>query len=360
MWQVVYSDPSKKDRRGRARRVRRHFVERDEAEKHLNEINRQLVVSGTSGVEFDHRARADYFAAREVLSVANLRDSMVDIARFYVQQLGTSTVAARDARAALAEFLKVKQAENRAMRAIQNLRLRVGAWLEMAAVTDVAEINREAAELLLMRKGVSAATRRNDLNAASSFCGWLESKGWLRENPVSRLRRPHVERARPAIWWAGEARAILDETARQAPEAVAGLVLLLFAGVRPSELAHCRVELAGEPCVRVEGGKTRGRANRTVPLSPNAIAWLKAYPAALYDVHRYWRVRIAKAAGVTWGQDTPRHTFISMRLAIKPDEGAVAREAGNSPDIIFRHYHRLVDEKAAKVFWGLRPGVIRS
>ncbi|QYY36858.1 hypothetical protein [Ruficoccus sp. ZRK36] len=53
--------------------------------------------------------------------------------------------------------------------------------------------------------------------------------------------------------------------------------------------------------------------------------------------------------------DLPRHSFISYRLATIHDENKVAREAGNSPDIIFSNYHETTTGHAAKLYFGIGP-----
>lgn len=47
------------------------------------------------------------------------------------------------------------------------------------------------------------------------------------------------------------------------------------------------------------------------------------------------------------GPDIPRHTAISCALAVCKDENEVARWAGNSPDVIYRHYYSLISEAEA-------------
>ncbi len=50
-----------------------------------------------------------------------------------------------------------------------------------------------------------------------------------------------------------------------------------------------------------------------------------------------------------------RHSYISYRLAEKPDVPGVALEAGNSPAMIFQHYRELVTPDEAKAWFGITP-----
>jgi len=46
-----------------------------------------------------------------------------------------------------------------------------------------------------------------------------------------------------------------------------------------------------------------------------------------------------------------RHSFCSYRLAVIKNAGQVALEAGNSPQMVFKHYRQVVtDAEAAKWF----------
>jgi len=54
---------------------------------------------------------------------------------------------------------------------------------------------------------------------------------------------------------------------------------------------------------------------------------------------------------VKWQEDICRHSWISYRLAVVKDEAQVAREAGNSPDVIYRHYFQLVSDAQAKEYF---------
>ena len=57
----------------------------------------------------------------------------------------------------------------------------------------------------------------------------------------------------------------------------------------------------------------------------------------------------------SWTPDILRHTGISNHLAFFQHEGKTAAWAGNSPDIIQRHYKGLVKKTDAEEFWKLKP-----
>jgi hypothetical protein len=64
---------------------------------------------------------------------------------------------------------------------------------------------------------------------------------------------------------------------------------------------------------------------------------------------------LARKIGITWPHNGLRHSYISYRIALVKDAAKVALEAGNSPDIIFKHYRELVTEEAAETWFAISP-----
>ncbi len=360
--QVVYIDRTRVEKSGRARRVVKWFKLRAEAEAYLADINRRIGVQGTAGLHFDASARADWEAARKALDAAGWRIPLHEAVREFLRERPNRAAAGRPLAELIEAFLESKRyGEARREETVSDLEKRLTKWRVVASLVTLGDVGREAVLALRNRRGVGVRTRRNDLSAVFGFCQWLVEEGWLANNPAAEVKRPAAERqASPTIWAVAEARAVMEAAVAYREGCfVPWVVLAVFAGLRPSEIPQAGVFLEGEACVRVEGGKLRGRANRIVPLGENAVAWLRRFPVGkdgkLQRLTNRARQAIRDAAGVAWMADTPRHTFISNRLAVIKDEGSVAREAGNSPDIIFRHYHRLVSEVEARAFWGIGP-----
>ena len=60
-------------------------------------------------------------------------------------------------------------------------------------------------------------------------------------------------------------------------------------------------------------------------------------------------------APFAWKHNALRHSFISYRVAETQDAAKVSLEAGNSPQMIFKHYRELVRPDAAKAWFSLVP-----
>src|SRR5436309_1138082 len=65
--------------------------------------------------------------------------------------------------------------------------------------------------------------------------------------------------------------------------------------------------------------------------------------------------RAADNAKIKWKQNALRHSFISYRLAEIQDVNRVALEAGNSPQMIFRHYRELATPQQARTWFAILP-----
>jgi hypothetical protein len=99
-----------------------------------------------------------------------------------------------------------------------------------------------------------------------------------------------------------------------------------------------------------------------VPISGNLARWLAMAPrnaervwphskAYFFEVLR----NTASDAKIRWKQNALRHSFISYRLAEIQDVNRVALEAGNSPQMIFRHYRELATPEQAKTWFSIAP-----
>ena len=108
-----------------------------------------------------------------------------------------------------------------------------------------------------------------------------------------------------------------------------------------------------------------------MPLCDAAVAWLQ--PDAKDEGHVVVRSgdkgvyydltaavnRARTAAGIKtkfkWKRNGLRHSFCSYRLAITQDAAKTSLEAGNSPQMIFRHYRELTTEEEAKEWFSILP-----
>lgn len=116
--------------------------------------------------------------------------------------------------------------------------------------------------------------------------------------------------------------------------------------------------------IEVAAHKAKTATRRIVPISENLSRWLAIAPrkenVRVWSHSKAWFFEAlrdaAKDAKIKWKQNALRHSFISYRLAELQDVNRVALEAGNSPQMIFRHYRELATPEQAKTWFAIVPG----
>ena len=195
------------------------------------------------------------------------------------------------------------------------------------------------------------------------------------------MDKPAVDSHEPCVLSLADCRKLLA-AARDYKEGrlLPYVAVSLFAELRPTELSRLtweRIDLT-EGTITLDGSMAKTRQRRIVKLPENAVAWLLPLapkhpdfvPAAF--VRHFGRVKRAAGFNVNeggkkggkklrpWVQDYMRHTAVSMYLAKHKHEGEAATWAGNSPNVIHRHYKGLVKYADAAEFWKLTPATVKS
>jgi integrase len=99
------------------------------------------------------------------------------------------------------------------------------------------------------------------------------------------------------------------------------------------------------------------REPRRIAIQPNLAAWLKAYPLDRYPLivgdFQKRREKFKDRFNLTY--DVMRHTFISMFVGKYRSIGEAAIQAGNSENIIRRHYLDLKGKEESERFFNIVP-----
>lgn len=155
------------------------------------------------------------------------------------------------------------------------------------------------------------------------------------------------------------------------------LVIGAFAGLRSAEIERLdwsKVNLE-TGYITIDASIAKTNARRLVPITPNLKLWLQKFAKQRGPVLELSNLtnhigRLVKATApvdpsdstkwleptVTWRHNALRHSFCSYRLADVKSAAQVALEAGNSPQMIFKHYRELVTEADAKKWFTIAPG----
>ena len=235
-----------------------------------------------------------------------------------------------------------------------------------------------ADELSAWLAGLKAATRtRNNFRGAlvSLFAYAKQQKHLPRDRQTeaellpsrSRLKSSKVQ-AEIGVYTPAQLGQILNA----APEHMRPLFALgAFAGLRSAEIYRIKWQDIRGNYVVVEAGNSKTAARRMVPVQPALSAWLatckRGEPGeqlcARWSHDSTFTATMSEAvrrAGVEPVANGLRHSFISYRLAKIKDTAKVALEAGNSPNMIFRHYRELVTPAAAARWFKVLPSSAKN
>jgi site-specific recombinase XerD len=227
---------------------------------------------------------------------------------------------------------------------------------------STAEINAWLAGLVDEKgRRLQPRTRLNHRKGIATLFSEAVRLGWCERNPVDFADRPQVPQAEVIPILAPPELQRLLESAQG--EVRAAIVLGALCGLRTSEIAQldwARVNLEQQH-IRLTKGKT---GKRLAPLPGNALEWLRplsqpsgAVTGKVSENQFALRVKNAyERAGVRREHNALRHSFCSYRLALTHDLARTALEAGNSPNILQKHYRELVTEAEAKAWFKVRPG----
>ena len=181
---------------------------------------------------------------------------------------------------------------------------------------------------------------------------------------------PDLAPSKTEVFTPDELREMLDHTR---PALTPWLAIAAFAGLRSAEILRLDwsdVNLERK-LVTVDATKAKTAARRVVPLCDAAVAWLKPYAQAegrvafyteenkfctaiVADVNRARR-QAGQPPAFKWRRNGLRHSFCSYRLARIKNVAEVSIEAGNSPNMIFKHYRELVSEDDARQWFESFP-----
>lgn len=219
----------------------------------------------------------------------------------------------------------------------------------------------------------SASTRASYTRAIRAMWRWaIQTEPPLAGVDITqglRSSAPRREGAGSKILPVAECEAIMQGAGRYR----SALAVMLFAGVRPQEVAsrykpsltwehvNCTEHMIRIPA---EISKTR-KARIMEGMPPTLWAWLQ--PGALRDPicparSREAVERAAEIAGYgkkrPWPVDALRHTFATYHLAAFADPGKTALLLGHegNPTMLYQHYRGLATKADAEKFWKIMPG----
>ncbi len=227
----------------------------------------------------------------------------------------------------------------------------------------------------------SPRTKLNYLRVTGSLFRFAIRRKYLLKEAIEEIEG--IQPAKPEtneiqIFTPGE---MLEILIAARSEMVPWIAVAGFAGLRSAELQRLdwsEVNLV-EKHIEIKASKSKTAARRLAPLTDNLAAWLTyhAKPSGKVTSFDSWWNQIPKvveavndkrrqaaeldgkvftaAEHFVWKHNALRHSFCSYRLAAIKNAAQVSLEAGNSPQMIFKHYRQLVTETEASKWFAINP-----
>lgn len=348
-------------------RVRENFAAEGEAETRLQELLVQALND-----EARHKAKLTRLSEQELrdaelaLEILPEGRTLAQAVRFFVDRWVDPKTSCTLAHAQQ-EFLQAREASGCRPLTLQNLRVRTQHLVDRFKGRLVADITPEDITATVDTRGRSPRSRSNERRVLHAFLAWCTRKGYCMTNPVAKTDAPKIQQGTPQILSLDECRAMLSFAASfKDGKWLPHVAISLFAGLRPGELAQLtwqKIDLQ-ERTITVDGATSKVRSRRVVEMPENLVAWLRPFalakqpitpPNFLKDMRE---IRASAGYGTDakpWIQDLPRHTALSMSLALTGDEARTASWGGTSAGMLHEHYKALVTAKTAQGFFSIRP-----
>lgn len=194
---------------------------------------------------------------------------------------------------------------------------------------------------------------------------WAVSQKMLADNPIERIERMKVKQNDEIdIYSVKEARKLIAEARKM--DALTPFAIMLFAGVRPYEVAKLewediRVESSGNVVIWIKPSIAKTRSVRIVHAREKLSHYLlqrigkgckgKVCPKNWKNVS----AAVREKAGLKGRPDAARHSFASYAIGNGESLDAVREDMGHSrgSDMLFKHYRGLVSADDARDFWNI-------
>jgi integrase len=350
------------------------FTNEDEAVEEARLKAAQLAAGKIEAADLTRSDRDELWAARKVCGDVPLLAAVQEWARARDLAKG-NVLAAAEAWSARTgtnfEVISIEAAVAAFVQSKQRAGVDVGASYQRVLPTFTTAFGARSLHTISSReltawleeRHPNAVTRNTVRKRLVTLWRWARKQGYLPRDAISEAEQTETAQERPAqigVIDGTTFAALLKYFHSNHPEYLGALSLAGFCGLR-------RAEIHGQTWddihldrkfVRVTAAKRNTPASRLVPLSPSSVKWLQlcsGREGLVCENLAMDRIRdIGRAAEFTLPDNCFRHSFISHRVAETGNVAATALEAGNSAQIIFRHYRELFTKEEGAAWFKIR------
>ena len=208
---------------------------------------------------------------------------------------------------------------------------------------------------------------------------YAQKRGWITLNPTAFIPNKEI-RAETEVLKIGEFRRAAELIqADEHRDIAAGIAILMFAGLRPSELMGNKDKPAllwkqiilkpqgahTKPYIDVKGVNAKGSEGRLVEMEPNLVSWLENVPkekrtGPVLDGRGY--IGFREALGVTGKHDIFRHSYGTYHFHhFKSIDQTMVQMGHGDRKTFEKHYKRYnPEEDSAFLYWQIVPEGVKA
>ncbi|HZR79015.1 MAG TPA: tyrosine-type recombinase/integrase [Chthoniobacterales bacterium] len=328
--------------------------------------SRALEAVREHGVTLDGAA-LEYSEARKMLNGV----SLVDAAKFYARHHGQGIVRKRVSEA-IDEMIAAKRESGVSDLYLSDLRYRLRVFSNSFGC-DVNQLGPDDVAGFFSKLNLSARSYNNFRRTLKTFFSFAQKKRWLSKETdlLEPVEKRKEKSAAVEIFTPAEVAELFEYASTELAPCIA---LGAFAGLRAEEILRLEwADVDRRPgFIEVGAHKAKTATRRLVPIADNLAQWLAVSPRGgshvwphskpyLFESIRKSVAEVSKnrkknkQPAFVWKTNVLRHSWISYRLADVQDINRVALEAGNSPQMIFRHYRELATPEQACTWFSIAP-----
>ncbi len=230
----------------------------------------------------------------------------------------------------------------------------------------ISEISGRDIESWLSARFPTAGYKANALRTIRPAFSWAVRQELLQSSPFDKVEQVRT-RAHDGVdvFTPAEAARLMSCAP---PDCIAAFAILLFAGVRPTELTRLTWGNIREGFIHITPSIAKTQQVRNIELEPTLAAWLSTTGTHQTEESicpPNWlrkRQETVKAAGLQGRTDTARHSYATYHLALHKDVNALKANLGHSKgsDTLFVHYRAAATPADAERYWAILPHVKKS
>jgi integrase len=303
-----------------------------------------------------HSVAHEFARAWDILGHAGI----VEACRYFKKHVETGLPSVTVAEA-LEKFAAAKKAEGMSDLYRRDIRTILGRFANHFRC-NIATIQPDDLRAYLSGLKIGPVAKNNHRRLIVALFNFAKGEGWLhadQKSAAERLGAYKVKERDVEIFTPAEVARLL---AHADEDFLPWIALIAFGGVRNEELRKGLIWEAinfDRGYLIIPAGIAKTNRKRKVDLPENLLQWLRPYrtrSGAIFN--RDFRKPLAHACAaskVAYKRNALRHSFGSYRMEAVRNAGQVALEMGNSAAIVMKHYYDIVEARAAREYWNIRP-----